>query len=98
VTSEVITARPGRDPDPGPFPGVPDWLRIQTLQWLINVLKPGARDEATDTINRIMARLRIPPEPWPKLPAPFGPQSSIGSTRTESGSRRHSRRDSGARL
>jgi hypothetical protein len=48
VTSEVITARPGRDPDPGPFPGVPDCLRIQTLQWLINVLKPGARDEATE--------------------------------------------------
>jgi hypothetical protein len=70
VTSEVITARPGRDPDPGPFPGVPDWLRIQTLQWLINVLKPGARDEATDTINRIMARLRIPPEPWPKTTSP----------------------------
>jgi hypothetical protein len=64
VTSQLITARPGRDPDPGPFRGVPDWVRIQMFQWLINVLKPGTRYEATDTINRLMARLRIPPQPW----------------------------------
>jgi hypothetical protein len=86
VTSEVITARHGRDPDPGPFPGVPDWLRIQTLQVADQRLEAwcqrrghghdqqdhGAPEDSAGAVAK-------------NYQPRFGPQSSIGSTRTESG-------------
>jgi hypothetical protein len=64
VTSPVITARAGREPDPGPFRGVPHWLRLQLSRWLSDLLRPDTKYEDTVTLHRVIARLRIPAANW----------------------------------
>jgi hypothetical protein len=64
VARQVLTARPGREPDLGPFRGVPDWMWMQLLEWLKDQLRPGTKDEDTATLHRVIARLRISTVGW----------------------------------
>jgi hypothetical protein len=43
---------------------VPEHLQLQLTGWLTEIVKPGTRNENTYALDRVMARLRIPPVPW----------------------------------
>jgi hypothetical protein len=64
VTSQITRARAGREPDPGPFRGAPEWLWTPLVDWLETLLMPGTSKEDTKTGHRVMARLRIPAVNW----------------------------------
>jgi hypothetical protein len=71
VTTPLITARAGREPDPGPFRGAPEWLWTALEGWLEDLLDPDRRTEDTTTLRRVMARLRIPAVNWVQQRGPW---------------------------
>jgi hypothetical protein len=49
VTTPLITARAWREPDPGPFWGVPEWFWTALEGWLEDLLDPD-RASGTPTL------------------------------------------------